>query len=201
MNEEKKEFSTIKGMENPQDIKDEQNAYKPQFNNTDALSGFDDLDAREFLPEGIEDHSEEKEQAQEKALASKSDLMTKNIRQALDYYEAAIGFGGHKRFALDDETKDHSAEQLTPLALKYLPEDFDLNLLIFGKYGPEIMGIFAIYTLGKATVVSVKQLKQEDKNAIDDKREQDTKKAQARKQAQASQDSQDSQEVTNREPD
>lgn len=135
-----------------------------------VLSGLEAEDAEhgdDFDPDANPYQSEEdKEREAEKKAAierKRHEQAVETVVQALGMYESGIQLGAHKRFMLSEDEKRQSAEYLAPAVVKYLPENFDIHSALFGKYKAEIMAVIGVYMLGKSTIASVKELRQQDK--------------------------------------
>lgn len=141
------------------------------FNNVlKNLEVEDAANDEDFDPDTAEQYESEAEQerkAEAEALREqkREEKAAQTVIQALDMYETGIQMGAHKRFKLSDEEKQSAAQYLAPAVVKYLPEGFDIHTALFGKYKADIMAIIGVYMLGKSTLASVKELRQQDAEA------------------------------------
>lgn len=128
----------------------------------DAENGDDfDPDANPYQSEEDKEREAEKKAAIER---KRHEQAVETVVQALGMYESGIQMGLHGRFVLDESEKLRLAQNFAPAVVKHLPEGFDFRAALFGQYMPEVMAIIGVYMLGKSTIASVKELRQQDKD-------------------------------------
>jgi hypothetical protein len=109
-----------------------------------------------------EDEAEKVAERDKKALQVQAD---KNAQQTaaliVDTYETVIKTTGHRRFTLDDETKENVAAAYIPLMKKYNISQNDF----MERWGTEIFAGYFSLMMVKESMAQVKELKTEDRAA------------------------------------